>query len=193
MRVLIACEFSGIVRDAFIREGHHAVSCDYIVSERAGPHLFGDVREHLYTNGWDMMLAFPPCTYVCNAGLRWIKGDPLRELKQEQAIAFVQLLMAAPIPKICLENPVGILSTVIRKPDQIIQPWQFGHPEAKRTCLWLKKLPPLTHTNVLAKSRREKVVHRSWETQSESRAVARSRFYEGIATAMAKQWGTDDV
>lgn len=187
MRVLIACEFSGIVRDAFIARGHNAVSCDFIETERPGPHYQGDVRDVLDTE-WDLMIAHPPCQYLANAGLRWI-NTPEKKAAQEAAIAFVQMLLNAPIPKICIENPVGILSTAMRKPDQIINPWQFGHPEKKRTCLWYKNLVFLTPTNVLPKRRREAVVHRSYVTLDRNRAQERSRTYQGIANAMAQQWG----
>lgn len=190
MRVLVACEFSGIVRDAFIKAGHDAISCDVTDTERSGPHIIGDVRDVDFS-AFDLMIAHPPCTYVANSGRRWINNESKR-MKQLDAIVFVRYLMDVPVRKICIENPVGILSTVIRKPDQIIQPWQFGHPENKRTCLWLKNLAELTPTNILPKHRRESVVYREHDTLGESRATARSRFYVGIATAMAQQWGNDD-
>src|SRR5262249_51190785 len=134
MRVLVACEFSGIVRDAFSARGHHAVSCDLIESERPGPHYLGNVL-NLLNDGWDLMIAHPPCTHLAVSGARWFAE---RQGLQELALAFVRDLLNAPIPRLALENPVGVISTYIRKPDQIIQPWQFGHPESKKTCLWLK-------------------------------------------------------
>lgn len=180
-RVLIACEFSGIVRDAFLAKGHNAWSCDLLASERPGSHLQGDVLSVL-RNEWDLMIAFPPCTHLAVSGARWFK-----EKRQEQsaAIAFVGALMAADVPRIAIENPIGILSTHIRKPDQIIQPWQFGHGEIKATCLWLKNLPLLQPTNIV-EGRRARV-HR--EPPSPDRWKNRSRTLQGIADAMADQWG----
>jgi len=183
MKVLIACEFSGIVRDAFIRQGHNAVSCDLLPTERLGPHIHDDVFEYLHHKGdWDLMIAFPPCTHLAVSGARWFKD---KRKEQEQALDFVRLLLNADIPRICLENPVGVISTKIRKPDQIIQPWQFGHGETKKTCLWLKDLPLLKPTNIV--SGREGRVWR--EPPGENRWKNRSRTYQGIADAMAKQWG----
>ena len=184
MRILIACEFSGIVRDEFFRRGHKATSCDIIESENwfvAYAHIMDDVRNHLREN-WDMMIAFPPCTYLCSSGARWWDG---RQAHQDRALAFVRTLMNAPIPRICIENPIGRISTAIGKPDQIIQPWQFGHGETKATCLWLKNLPKLKPTNIVAG--RENKVHRM--SEGPNRAQERSRTYQGIAEAMAKQWG----
>jgi hypothetical protein len=189
MRVLIACEFSGITRDAFLACGHDAISVDLLETERPGPHYTGDVRDLLYTGEWELMIANPPCTYLAISGARWFAA---RRIQQREAIEFVRLLMNAPIRRICIENPVSVLSTEIRKPDQIINPWQFGHPEKKRTCLWYKNLVFLTPTNVLPKRRRESVVHKSWETDERKRTTGRSRSYEGIAKAMAQQWGNDD-
>jgi hypothetical protein len=181
MRVLVACEFSGLVRDAFLAIGHDACSCDLEPSERPGPHYQGDVRSILYA-GWDLMIAFPPCTYLCNSGARWWYR---RQEEQKQALDFVAQLLNAPIHRIALENPEGKISTAIRRPDQIIHPWQYGHEEEKRTCLWLKGLPHLQPTEVVVK--REQRVWRMG--QSKSRSKNRSRTYSGIAFAMAQQWG----
>ena len=183
MRVLVACEFSGIVRDAFLDRGHGAVSCDLLPTERPGPHVRGDALSLAYSNyGFDLMIAHPPCTYLAVSGARWFK-DRLPE--QEEAIEFVRLLLDAPIPRIALENPISIISTRIRKPDQIIQPWMFGHPETKATCLWLKNLPKLVPTNIV--DGRTARVHR--EPPGPDRWKNRSRTMQGIANAMADQWG----
>lgn len=193
MRVLVACEFSGIVRDAFRRAGHDAWSCDLLPSERPGPHLQCDVRGVL-GDGWDLMVAHPPCTHLAVSGARWFEGKRRqRELFlaadvtcQDDAIAFVQLLLDAPIARIALENPVSILSTRIRQPDQIIQPSDFGHRELKTTCLWLQNLPPLQPTNVV-RDGIDKLRVRD-EPRTATRWKARSRTYTGIAAAMAEQW-----
>lgn len=182
MKVLIACEFSGIVRDAFIAAGHDAVSCDLLPSETPGHHLQQNVLELLHA-GWDMMLAFPPCTHLAVSGARWWKG---KQAEQQVAIEFVRKLLEAPIPQVAIENPIGKLSSAIRKPDQIIQPWQFGHPETKATCLWLKGLPLLQPTRVV--EGRHARVHR--EPPGPDRWKRRSRTYTGIAEAMAQQWGS---
>lgn len=182
MKVLIACEFSGRVRDAFIERGHEAWSCDIIPSESPGPHLMDDVTKFLHAY-WDMMIAFPPCTHLAASGARWWAQ---KQQEQAEALAFVRLLMDAPIPRIAIENPVGKIGTAIRKADQIIHPWQFGHGETKTTCLWLKNLPPLVATNIV--DGREPRVHR--ESQSADRWKNRSRTYPGIAEAMAEQWGS---
>jgi len=183
MKVLIACEFSGIVRDAFLDKGHNAWSCDFLSSEskERGHHFVGDVREVL-DKEWDLMIAHPPCTHLAVSGARWFKEK--RE-EQRQALIFVKQLLNAPIPRIALENPISIISTKIRKPDQIIQPWMFGHGETKATCLWLKNLPKLKPTNVV--EGRENRVHK--EPPSKDRWKNRSRTYQGIADAMAEQWG----
>lgn len=181
MKVLVACEFSGIVRDAFISRGHDAVSCDLLPSERLGPHIQEDVLNVL-DGDWDLMIAFPPCTYLCSSGARWFKG---RVKQQEEALRFVNLLLNAPVPKIALENPVGVISTRIRKPNQIIQPWGFGHGEVKATCLWLKNLMPLISTEVVP----ERVPRVHHMPPSPNRSRERSRTYAGIASAMAEQWG----
>jgi len=181
MRVLIACEFSGIVRDAFITKGHDAWSCDLLPTEVEGPHIQGDIEDVLYEE-WDLMIAHPPCTYLASSGARWFKN---RETEQEEAFDFVRLLAFCPIEKIAIENPIGILSTWWRKPDQIIQPYQFGHPETKATCLWLQRLPLLKPTSIV--EGREARVHK--ESPSPNRWKNRSRTLSGIAKAMAEQWG----
>jgi hypothetical protein len=185
MNVLIACEYSGIVRDAFLALGHTALSCDLIPSERPGPHIIGDVRGVLGYK-WDLMIAHPPCTHLAVSGARWFKG---KEAEQAEALDFVRCLLNAPIPRIALENPVSVISTRIRKPDQTIQPWQFGHGETKRTCLWLKNLPCLRPTNIV-EGRDQKV----WKMgPSKDRGKKRSLTYTGIADAMAAQWGGDSL
>jgi site-specific DNA-cytosine methylase len=181
MKVLIACEYSGIVRDAFISQGYDAVSCDLLPSERNGPHIQGDVLSVL-NQGWDLMIAHPPCTHLAVSGARWFKE---KQKEQAEALEFVRQLLNAPIPKIALENPVSIISSRIRKPDQIIQPWQFGHGETKATCLWLKNLPKLKPSQIV--SGREHRVHLM--PPSPNRWKERSRTFQGIAAAMAEQWG----
>jgi len=184
MKILIACEFSGIVRDAFTRKGHNAYSCDFLPTDAPGQHLKEDVLGCM-NDGWDMMIAFPPCTYLCSSGLHWNTRRPERKLKTEEALQFVKTLMDANIDKIALENPIGCISTRIRKPDQIIQPWQFGHGETKSTCLWLKNLPTLKATKIVS-GREERI----WRMgPSKDRAKLRSITYTGIADAMAEQWG----
>ena len=181
MRVLIACEFSGTVRDAFTRRGHYAMSCDLLSSETPGPHHQGDVRDVL-GDDWDLMIAHPPCTHLAVSGARWFKD---KQAEQAEALDFVRLLLDAPIPRIALENPVSIISSKIRKPDQIIQPWQFGHGETKATCLWLHGLPPLQPTDIV--EGRTARVHRM--PPGPDRWKERSRTYGGVAEAMAAQWG----
>lgn len=181
MRVLVACEFSGIVREAFTRHGHDAVSCDLLETEIAGEHYRGDVRNIMH-QGWDLMVAHPPCTHLAVSGARWFA---MKQAELTEALNFVRELMDAPIPQIAIENPISIISSNIRKPDQIIQPWQFGHGETKATCLWLKNLPPLKPTNVVGG--REPRVHHA--PPSPDRWKSRSRTFEGIAEAMAAQWG----
>ena len=180
MRVLIACEFSGIVREAFRQCGHFSVSADIIPSELPGYHYQGDVRDIL-DDGWDLMIAHPPCTHLAVSGARWFK-EKIDE--QKAALEFVRELMEAPINKIAIENPVSIISSRIRKPDQIIQPWMFGHGETKATCLWLKNLPKLQATNIV--EGRKATVHRM--PPSPDRWKNRSRTYMGIAEAMSSQW-----
>ncbi len=181
MRVLVACEFSGTVRDAFLKAGHYAVSCDILPSEKPGPHYQGDVKD-IISQGWDLMVAHPPCTHLAVSGARWFKE---KQKEQEEALEFVRFLMNAPIDKICIENPISIISSKIKKPDQIIHPWMFGHGETKATCLWLKNLNKLTPTNIV--SGREQRIHKM--PPSQNRWKERSRTYSGIAEAMATQWG----
>ncbi len=183
VKVLIACEYSGRVRDAFLLAGHEAMSCDLLPTESAGPHYQGDVRE-IIGDGWDLMIAHPPCTHLAVSGSRWFK-DKAKE--QADALLFVCELMDAPIPKIAIENPISVISSRIRKPDQIIQPWQFGHGETKATCFWLKGLPKLTPTNIV--EGREARVHRM--PPGPDRWKDRSRTYTGVADAMAAQWGKE--
>ena len=183
MRVLVGCEFSGIVRDAFRKQGHEAWSCDLLPSETNPQwHIQGNVLSVL-NNQWQLAIFHPPCTHLAVSGARWFKS---KLLEQAAALDFVRQLMQAPISRIALENPISIISSRIRKPDQIIQPWQFGHGETKATCLWLKNLPLLRETKVV-KGRKARV-HR--EPPSTDRWKNRSRTYAGIAQAMAEQWGT---
>jgi site-specific DNA-cytosine methylase len=181
MRVLVACEFSGVVREAFKARGHDAWSCDLLPTEIPGQHIQGDVLKVL-GDYWDLMIAHPPCTHLAVSGARWFKGK-MRE--QAEALDFVRLLLAAPIPRICLENPVSVISSRIRKPDQVIQPWQFGHGETKATCLWLKNLPLLSPTQIV--QGRDARIHRM--PPSPDRWRNRSRTFPRIAEAMAEQWG----
>ena len=180
MRVLVACEYSGRVRDAFRARGHDAMSCDLLPTEVPGPHYQGDVRDVL-CDGWDLMIAHPPCTHLAVSGARHFFR---KEREQAEALDFVRLLLAAPIPRIALENPVSIISSRIRKPDQVIQPWQFGHGETKATCLWLRGLPLLTPTNGV--EGRENRVHRM--PPGPDRWKERSRTFQGVADAKAAQW-----
>jgi site-specific DNA-cytosine methylase len=181
VKILVACEFSGIVRDAFARLGHDAWSCDLMPTETDGQHIQGDASCVL-DQKWDLMIAHPPCTHLAVSGARWFKD---KRNEQSQALQFVQLLMDAPIPMIAIENPISIISSRIRKPDQIIQPWMFGHGETKATCLWLKGLPKLTPTNIV--EGREQRIHKM--PPSADRWKERSRTFHGIADAMAAQWG----
>jgi hypothetical protein len=196
MRVLIACEYSGAVRDAFIRAGHYAASCDLLPSESPlGDHYQCDVLTIL-DHDWDLMIAHPPCTYLCASGLHWNKRRPERAQQTEDALDFVRQLLDAPIARIALENPIGCISTRIRKPDQTIQPHQFGHDASKATCLWLKGLPILTPTNHITP--RQVNGRKRWGNQTDSgqnklppsadRWKIRSETYKGIADAMANQW-----
>jgi len=196
MRVLVACEYSGTVRDAFRAAGHYAMSCDLLPTDVDGPHYQGDVRD-IINDGWDIMIAHPPCTYLCSSGLHWNKRVEGRAAKTEEALEFVQFLLDAPIPRIALENPIGCIGTRIRKADQTIQPWQFGHDASKSTCLWLKGLPVLIPTEIID----PRIVDgkKRWANQtdsgqnrlppSEDRWKIRSETYAGIAKAMANQWG----
>jgi len=183
MRVLVACEFSGRVRDAFLAAGHDAVSCDLLPTESPGPHIVGDVLS-LLGDGWDLLVAHPPCTDLAVSGARHFPAKRA-DGRQGRALDFVRALLAAPVPRIALENPVSIISSAVRKPDQIVQPWQFGHGEVKATCLWLKGLAPLRPTDVV--TGRSAVVHRC--PPGPERWKIRSRTYPGIASAMAAQWG----
>ncbi len=185
MRVLVACEYSGRVRDAFASKGHDAWSCDLLETERPGQHYQGDVRDML-AQEWDLMICHPPCTHLAVSGARHF-ARKVASGEQQEALDFVQMLLDAPVPKICLENPVSIISTRIRKPSQVVQPWMFGHGETKATCLWLKGLPKLRPTN-LVDGRKPRVHHMP---PGPNRWKDRSRTYEGIALAMAEQWGSD--
>ncbi len=180
MKVLVACEFSGIVREAFKAKGHDSWSCDLLPTENPGNHIQGDVLEIL-NDGWDLMIAHPPCTHLAVSGARWFK---YKIQEQTEALEFVKKLLNANIWKIALENPVSIISSAIRRPDQIIQPWMFGHGETKATCLWLKNLPLLNPTNLV--DGRKARVHR--EPPGPERWKNRSRTFAGIAQAMADQW-----
>ena len=180
MKVLVACEFSGIVRDAFRNKGHDATSCDLLPTDKPGLHYQGDVRDIL-NDRWDLMIAHPPCTHLAVSGARWFKD---KQKEQKEALDFVRLLLDAPIDKIALENPISVISTRIRKPDQIIQPWMFGHGETKATCLWLKNLPKLQPTKIV--EGRENRIHKM--PPSKNRGKLRSITYQGIADAMANQW-----
>ena len=180
MKVLVAGEFSGRIRTCFEKKGHSALSCDLLPSEIPGNHWIGDVR-HIINDGWDLLIAHPYCTYTAVSGARWFK---YRQKEQKEGIEFFMFFVNAPIGKICVEHPVSIMSTVYRKPDQIIQPWQFGHGETKATCLWYKNLPLLIPTKIV--NGREARVHK--EPPSKDRWKNRSRTYWGIAEAMASQW-----
>jgi hypothetical protein len=190
MRVLVACEFSGVVRDAFSARGHDAWSCDLRDSERPGQHIRGDAREVVQRGSWDLLIAHPPCTHLASSGARWWArkraqvqmpwgpGDP------DSGLAFFRFFLDSSITRLCVENPVGLASRVT-PPTQIIQPWQFGHGETKATCLWLRGLPPLKPTNVVdGRAARIHMMAPSLERERE-----RSRTYAGIAQAMAEQWG----
>lgn len=197
MRVLIACEYSGRVRDAFLAAGHDALSCDLLPTDSDGPHYQGDVLD-IINDGWDLMIAHPPCTYLSVSGMHWTTRG-LRDPKlTEDALDFVRLLLNAPIPKIALENPVSVISSRIRKPDQIINPYEFGHDASKKTCLWLKNIPKLASTNFIE----PRIINgrKRWGNQTDSgqnklapsddRWKIRSETYKGIAEAMANQWGS---
>lgn len=217
LRVLVACEYSGAVRDAFIGAGHNAMSCDLLDTDAPGPHYKGDVRD-LLSDGWDLMVAHPPCTYLSVSGMHWTTRGLRDPQLTEDALAFVRLLMDAPIPRIAVENPVSVISSRIRKPDQTIQPWMFGHDASKATCLWLKGLPLLTATEIVEPRLvccgieitngdahgcpnccGEKTARKRWGNQTNSgqnklppskdRWKIRSATYQGIAQAMAEQWG----
>ena len=198
MKVLVACEYSGVVRDAFLKRGHDTVSCDLLPCEslNSGDHYQCDVRDIL-DNGWDLMIAHPPCTYLSVSGMHWTTRGLRDPQLTEDALDFVRLLMSADIPRIAIENPVSVISSRIRKPDQIITPYQFGHDASKKTCLWLDNLPPLKPTQLIE----PRIVNgrKRWGNQtdsgqnklppSEDRWKIRSATYAGIAEAMADQWG----
>ena len=184
MRVIVACEYSGRVREAFRKLGHDAWSCDILESEDDSEFHIQTRIEDIINDGWDLMIAHPPCTHLAVSGARHFKAKQKSGVQQE-ALEFVRLLLEADIPKIALENPISIISSKIRKPDQIIQPWQFGHGETKATCLWLKGLPKLVPTNIV--EGREQRIHKM--PPSPNRWKERSRTYQGIANAMAAQWG----
>jgi len=196
MRVLIACEYSGAVRDAFRARGHDAMSCDLLPTDAPGPHYQGDVGQVL-GDGWNLMIAHPPCTYLSVSGMHWTRRGLRDPQLTENALEFVRLLMDAPIPRIAIENPVSVISTRIGKPDQIINPYQFGHDASKKTCLWLKGLPPLKPTQIIE----PRIVNgrKRWGNQTDSgqnrlspspdRWKLRSATFPGIAAAMADQWG----
>lgn len=199
MRVLIACESSGKVREAFRRRGHEAWSCDLLPADDGSPfHFQGDALD-LLGSSWDLLIAHPPCTYLSVSGLHWNKRRPERAMKTEEALAFAQRFFDAPVPRICVENPVSCISSRIRKPDQIIQPHQFGHDASKATCLWLKGLPKLTLDPAEFVAPRIVDGKQRWANQTDSgqnrlppsadRWKLRSETYQGIADAMAAQWG----
>ena len=195
MKVLVACEYSGRVRDAFAARGHYALSCDLLPTESPGNHYQGDVTALLHSDhNWDLLIAFPPCTYLASSGMHWTTRGLRDPQLTEDALSFVQLLLNAPIERLALENPVGCISTRIRKPNQYIHPWQFGHQESKKTCLWLKNLPLLEPTNVVQKPESGVWLNQTPSGQnklgpSDERAKQRSLTYLGIANAMAEQWG----
>jgi hypothetical protein len=196
MKILVACESSGTVRDAFIARGHDAMSCDLLPTDVPGPHHQGSVLDIL-DQGWDLLIAHPPCTYLSVSGMHWTTRGLRDPQLTEDALVFFRTLLDAPIPRVAVENPVCIASTRIRKPDQIIQPWQFGEDASKKTCLWLRNLPPLTHTRIV----NPRLVDGKprWGNQTDSgqnrlapsadRWKLRSKTYPGIARAMADQWG----
>jgi len=196
MKVLIACEYSGTVRDAFIKAGHNAMSCDLLPTDVAGPHYQGDVADIL-NDGWDLIIAHPPCTYMTNSGVSWLHKDPARWALLNDAAAFFNLLLDAPVNRIAVENPImhkyAKERIGNRKQDQVVQPWMFGHMEQKGTCLWLKNLPLLTATNnvkaemlLLPDNERQRLHYLS---PGPDRWKLRSKTYQGIADAMAAQWG----
>lgn len=193
MKVLVGCECSGVVREAFRKRGHDAYSCDIIPSDDNSPYHIQDDITNILTQGWDLLIGHPPCTYLCTSGNRWM-NNPDRQEKRKQAVEFFKMLAEAPIEKICLENPVGVLSTLYKKPTQIIQMWQFGHEEAKKTCLWLKGLPNLKPTKIVTPtyvtlSSGKKLPKWYSNASVKNRAKIRSKTFQGFADAMAEQWG----
>lgn len=193
MKVLVACEYSGSVRDAFLALGHDAMSCDILPTDAPGPHYCGDVRDIL-ADGWDLMVAHPPCTHLAVSGAKHFEAKR-KDGRQQEAIEFFLMLAGAPIPMIAIENPVCVMSSLWRKPDQIIQPWQFGHEATKTTCLWLKNLPNLVSTEIVGKGERHVTKGGNslpkWYNlpPSPDRWKIRSATFSGIASAMAAQWG----
>ncbi len=196
MKILVACEFSGTVRDAFLKKGHDAISCDILEGEGDGPHYQGDIRDILY-NGWDLIIAHPPCTYLANSGVSWLHKDETRWPKLDEAAKFFNLFLNLPNQKICVENPImhkyAKERIGNRNQSQVIQPWMFGHLEQKATCLWLRGLPLLKETKnvkedmlALTSAERQKL---HWLPPSPNRWKLRSKTYQGIADAMADQWG----
>jgi len=190
MKILIACEFSGIVRDAFINRGHDAISCDLLPTEKPGPHYQGDVFD-IINDGFDLIIAHPPCTYLCNGGANWLNRDPKWRPEREKAFDFFMKLMNSDIPKIAIENPIGHINTRFRKPDQIIRPWMFGHEYKKDICLWLKNLPKLNPTNIINPP------YKKLDFWSDKRNIdgksLKSITFQGIADAMSIQWAGDII
>jgi len=196
MKVLIGCEFSGTVRDAFIDQGHHAVSCDLLPTEKPGPHYLGDVFKAIESESWDLAIFHPPCTYLTVSANKWMKDQPPRKSgalvgderreAQKYAIEFFMKLWNCGIPRIAIENPIGVMSSVFREPDQILQPWMFGHGETKATCIWSRGLPKLVPTNTVRG--REQRLH--FLPKTDDRWAIRSKTFPGIAKAMATQWGS---
>ena len=187
MKVLVACEYRGKVRDAFIAKGHQAMSCDLLPTDKPGPHYEGDVF-NIIDDGWDLMIAHPPCTYLCNSGVSWLYKDENRWELMRSGAEFFKMLLNCDIPKIAIENPIMhkyAVEIIGRRQDQVIQPWMFGHGETKATCLWLKGLPLLKPTNIV--DGREQRLHKL--PPSKDRWKIRSETYQGIADAMAAQWG----
>jgi site-specific DNA-cytosine methylase len=191
MKVGVLCEYSGVVRDAFIRVGHDAISCDLLPTEAPGPHIQGDCLAQDWS-GYDLLICHPPCTHLAVSGARYFAK---KQVEQAAALDFVRALMALPVPRIALENPISVISSRIRKPDQIIQPWQFGHDASKATCLWLQGLPLLQPVNQLPGDHKTRRANQTPSGQnklgpSPDRWKLRSRTYDGIANAMAQQWGS---
>jgi len=202
MKILIACEYSGTVRDAFIKIGHTAISCDLLPTDVPGPHYQGSVFD-IINDGWDMMIAHPPCTYLTVTGNKWMKPEfahrfPDRHKQREEALDFFKRLFECNIPRVCLENPVGVVSTMYRKPTQYIQPWEFGEPHSKKTGLWLRNLPPILPTKIVEPKfhiykdgRKDPIWHvESMGMAPLERMKYRSKTFQGVADAMANQWGT---
>jgi len=196
MKILVACEFSGVVRDSFIEKGHEAISCDILPTEQEGPHIQGDVTKHLQDK-WDMIIAHPPCTYLCNSGVRHLSTDPSRWDRLKEACLFFNLFLLSTCPRICVENPIphkyAVQHLATGNYTQIVQPWMFGHPEKKATCLWLKGLPKLVETDNVKEvmktlpAARQSRIH--YMAPGPERSKKRSVTYSGLAKAMAQQWG----